>query len=222
MNVWFKGDHWRRRKRRMSLIPSSPGERDALRLRLRRRRREVPAPVAAAAARRCAAALTSSPEFLGAKRIAAYVAVRGELDPALVMSAAEAAGKSLFLPCVDAHGALEFHGWNERTPMRSNRFGIPEPLERTQPSDPRTLDLVLVPLLAFDAAGTRLGSGAGYYDRTFAYKRGNPEARPKLAGFGYAFQECNRLAAAAWDVPLDLVATEAGVRRFARRARQEP
>ena len=75
---------------------------------------------------------------------------------------------------------------------------------------PHALDIVLVPLLAFDRRGTRLGSGGGYYDRSFAFLHGQARPhRPLLVGVGYAFQEVESLPAAAWDVALDYIATDA-------------
>ena len=67
-----------------------------------------------------------------------------------------------------------------------------------------------MPLVAFSAAGTRLGMGGGYYDRSFAFRHGRG-APPRLVGVGYGFQREDALAAEPWDVPLDAVATEAGL-----------
>jgi len=74
---------------------------------------------------------------------------------------------------------------------------------------------VLVPLVAFDDAGNRLGMGAGYYDRSFAFRRAAPSP-PLLVGVGYEFQRVPALAAQPWDVPLDAVLTERGLQRFPR------
>ena len=73
----------------------------------------------------------------------------------------------------------------------------------------RRLDLVLVPLVAIDPRGTRLGTGAGFYDRCLQHLRaGRRWRRPKLIGLGYEFQRVAALAAAPWDVPLDALITE--------------
>jgi 5-formyltetrahydrofolate cyclo-ligase len=95
--------------------------------------------------------------------------------------------------------------------VHANRYGIPEPeLPEAALIEPDAMDVVLVPLLAFDRHGMRLGTGGGYYDRSFAFlqQRERP-TRPLLIGIGYAFQEVEMLVAEAWDVRLDFVATEA-------------
>ncbi|MGA9423336.1 MAG: 5-formyltetrahydrofolate cyclo-ligase, partial [Rhodanobacteraceae bacterium] len=71
------------------------------------------------------------------------------------------------------------------------------------------LDVVLVPLVAFDRHGHRLGFGGGYYDRAFAFLHGRDmPGSPLLIGIAYAMQELPRIEASAWDVRLDYVATE--------------
>lgn len=184
-------------------------QRGTLRQGLRRRRSQLPPDEAGAAARAACTRLAAAPEFRSAGRIAGYVAVRGELDPRAALDLAHAAGKGVFLPRVRDDGSLSFLPWDPASPLRKNRYGIPEPdLPSARFLPPDELDLVIVPLVAFDRTGARLGTGAGYYDRSFAFRRTARRATPVLAGFGYAFQECPALAAAEWDVPLDLIVTE--------------
>jgi 5-formyltetrahydrofolate cyclo-ligase len=76
------------------------------------------------------------------------------------------------------------------------------------------LDLIVVPLLAFDAHGRRLGSGAGYYDRLLGRPR--PFRRPLVVGYAYALQQQAELPEDPWDRKLDAVATERGVTWFTR------
>ena len=80
------------------------------------------------------------------------------------------------------------------------------------------LDVVLVPLVAYDGTGTRAGMGAGFYDRTFALRL-TTGAPPLLVGLAYRWQEVGHLARAPWDVPLDAVLTDQGLRRFPRGTR---
>jgi 5-formyltetrahydrofolate cyclo-ligase len=81
------------------------------------------------------------------------------------------------------------------------------------------LSVVFVPLLGFDLRGTRLGAGAGYYDRLFAYRRHRHSwQRPLLIGLAYSCQRVERIEPAGHDVPLDAVVTEEGVLRFTRPA----
>jgi 5-formyltetrahydrofolate cyclo-ligase len=103
---------------------------------------------------------------------------------------------------------LVFVGWRPGGELRRNRFGIGEPRGPRLPW--RRLDLVLLPLVAFDAGGGRLGMGGGFYDRTFAAlraRRGQWQ-RPALVGLAHGFQRVAALPREAWDVPLAAVATE--------------
>jgi len=205
----------------MSLFPSSrefETPRAALRRELLARRNAVPDPVAREASESAAARVASSRMFHSAVRIAAYAGLAGELDPAPLVSTALGAGKSLYLPRVLDAGHMDFVRWEAGEPLHANRFGILEPLPDSRRTiAPDSLDLVLVPLLGFDARGNRLGFGAGFYDRAFAFKL-HGAARPVLCGYAYAWQETSLPEAADWDVPLDAVATEQGLRYFQARA----
>jgi 5-formyltetrahydrofolate cyclo-ligase len=142
--------------------------------------------------------------------IAGYAAVRGEADPFPLMAALDTQGHALCLPQTRGE-TLVFRSWKPGDPLVVGRFNIPEPDDKARERRP---DLVLVPLLAFDASGHRLGYGAGYYDR---YLR---EARSKRTisaiGIAYAGQELPELPHEETDEVLDAVVTEAGVRRFKR------
>lgn len=145
-----------------------------------------------------------------AARIAGYVAVRGEpaLDP--LASRCHRRGQAWLLPVLDEDGSsLRFARWRPDGTMAANRFGIPEPVVSASDCvEPTELDAVLVPLLAFDRDGHRLGTGGGYYDRTFAFLAGRKRpTRPLLIGIGWSFQE-TPLEAEPWDIPVDWVATE--------------
>ncbi len=161
---------------------------------------------AAASASRHAAGLDA---FREASAVAAYLAVDGELDPAPLLDEARRLGKTVYLPVLQGDGAMRFAPYTPESEMIPNRFGILEPR-----ADWRTLlhaedlDLVLTPLVAFDAHGGRLGMGGGFYDRTFAFLHTHPRPRPQLIGFAYELQRTGRLALASWDVPLHAVVTE--------------
>lgn len=91
-----------------------------------------------------------------------------------------------------------------------NRYGIIEPdIRRRKPVAAWGLDLVLVPLVAFDKTGNRIGMGGGFYDRTFAYLiSGNTWYKPKLIGVAHELQQLNSIQPNPWDVPLDGIVTE--------------
>ena len=105
---------------------------------------------------------------------------------------------------------MRFAPFRARDALVPNRYGIGEPRgARTRVVPVRTLDLIFVPLVAVDAQGWRIGSGAGYYDRCLARLRG-PRLwrRPKLIGLAYEFQRIEHVAPQPWDVPVDAVLTE--------------
>lgn len=189
-----------------------------LRLELRKRRSALSDAARNDAARRIANRLALDPRYRRSRRIAAYLAVNGEIDCAPLIHTALAHGKQIFLPCIQADGHMRFKRWTPGTPMLRNRFGILEPHARARAYlPPQALDMVLMPLVGFDPRGNRLGMGGGYYDRTFAWLRHRPRPRnPRLIGLAHDFQLVRRLSRAYWDVPLDGAVTPSRTVRFFR------
>lgn len=145
--------------------------------------------------------------------MAVYLAFDGEPDLTPLADAAVRRGKQLFVPTLE-RSRMRFAPLGAREALAANFFGILEP-RSDERIDPRCLDLVLTPLVAFDSHGTRLGVGAGYYDRAFRFLLGRKGwRRPKLLGVAYELQHVAHLEARAWDVPLWAAVTEAGVQRF--------
>lgn len=181
-----------------------------LRANMAARRNALGAAQRIAAAEGVARHLEQLPEFMLDPNIAGYWAVRGELPLNLAIARLRARGQRYFLPMLDAHAPrmLRFAEFVTGTALTINRFGIPEPSD-SELIDAAQLDVALVPLLAFDARGNRLGTGGGFYDTTFAFLRERVRpAKPLLIGIGYAFQQVGALPAEPWDVALDYVATE--------------
>ena len=149
-------------------------------------------------------------------RIALYAALPEELDSTPLIELARARGCRLYLPRIDRHSLgrkMKFVAMNGR--HRSNRLGIAEP-EGSQIIGARWLDVVFLPLVGFDSSGVRLGTGGGYYDRAFAFRRWRKVWHtPQLVGLAYSFQQLERIIPAAHDVLLDAVVTEKGVIRCA-------
>ncbi len=145
---------------------------------------------------------------LFARRIALYAPTDGELDPSPLVDALLARHRIVALPVVLPDRLLGFYRYTARTRLVTNRYGILEPDTRiARYLERASLDAVLLPLVAFDAAGHRLGMGGGYYDATF----GRTRARPLLVGLAHALQRVEVLAAAPWDIALDAVVTETGI-----------
>lgn len=147
------------------------------------------------------------PFFDTALRIGFYQPVRGELDPQPIFQTAMRFNKRLYLPVVkDNDAILHFYRYIVSMKMIQNKYGIlePSPMGNKQ-VDPLKLDLVFVPLVAFDALGHRLGMGKGYYDRTFANR--TPSDKPILVGLAYEFQQVDDLPFLPHDVLVDYVVT---------------
>ncbi len=106
--------------------------------------------------------------------------------------------------------------------LRRNVFGIPEPSTPRRLSA-RWMQFVLVPLVAYDDRGARLGMGGGYYDRALAWRRHRCAWHgPRLVGIAHSTQRVDRIAALTHDVGLDAVITERGITLFPRSARRLP
>ncbi len=145
--------------------------------------------------------------------VAGYVALADEIDPLPLMRRLAESGARLALPVVETPDApLVFRRWRPGDPLRRGAFGIDRPDDAAPVVRPEWL---LVPLLAFDRRGHRLGFGGGYYDRTLARLRADGCA-VRAVGLAFAAQELDSLPVAAYDVPLDLVVTERAVIRPAR------
>ena len=161
-----------------------------------------------AAAEALAQSLEQLPEFLVDRHIAGYWAVAGEMPLHAAFANLRAREQSYYLPLIGEANLLRFAPWTPGAPLRQNRYGIPEP-EAAETLAPNELDVVLLPLLGFDRYGNRLGMGAGYYDRSFAFLHDAVRpARPVLVGIGYHFQEVAPMTPEAWDVRLDFIATD--------------
>jgi len=149
--------------------------------------------------------------FQCAERIAVFLAFDGELDPSRLVEDAWSSGRRVYLPIIGADDVLRFGVYRNDTALLPNRFGIPEPVpDAASAVAARDLDLVLTPLVAFDPQARRMGMGGGYYDRSFAFVRDEPDgSRPTMLGVAYELQKQDRIEVNPWDVPLDGVATEA-------------
>ncbi len=196
--------------------PALSAARRPLRAALDARRRLVTAPERAAAARLLALNVDRALHLAAGQRIALYAALPHELDTAPLIALAGKRGCRIYLPRIDrARRARGMRFVEMRGPMRMNRLGIAEP-EGDATWSARWLDIVFLPLTGFDRGGVRLGSGGGFYDRAFAFRRWRRFWHaPRLIGLGYAFQELPRLEAAAHDVLMDAVVTDKGSVRCA-------
>jgi len=175
----------------------------ALRIEAQARRDALPA-----AARKAAAETIAVRKFPLAVApgtiVSGFMPLKSEINPLPLLQRLADAGAQLALPVVAGRGKpLIMRAWQWGEPLAAGVWGIREPKPEAAEVEP---DILLVPLLAFDRAGHRIGYGAGYYDLTIARLRAR---KPVTAvGIGFAAQEIAKIPATVRDARLDLVLTE--------------
>jgi 5-formyltetrahydrofolate cyclo-ligase len=173
-----------------------------LRQQIYRKRSELSQTFRNQAAQKVANIIINTDIFKNSKHIALYMPVRAEIDPTPILKE----NKNYYLPILaDQH--LIFGKYEPGDTLIDNKYGIPEPRPDIiiQPQD---LDMVITPLVAFDKNNNRLGTGKGYYDRIFAFKKQHPSVKPYLMGIAYSFQEIPDISPQPWDIPLNVIVTE--------------
>ena len=148
--------------------------------------------------------LLNSTEFGSAEVVGAYYAFGSEVKTDLIMQKAKALGKKVALPCVEGE-SLAFYELSSGKYLVKGRFGIMEPLPYG-PVD--KIDLLVVPGIAFDKKGYRLGYGKGYYDKFLAKKE------VFSVGLAYSFQLIDSLPSGEYDKRMHAIATEDGISNF--------
>jgi 5-formyltetrahydrofolate cyclo-ligase len=194
-------------------MPASTDSQDTATIRQlkRRQRRELPARVQQQHSQALCQNIIKQKYYRNSQHIACYLANDGEIDPEQLIEHAHFAGKKVYLPILSPlKNSLYFAPYQPGDKLKLNRFNIPEPI--CQPSDWRKasqLDLLLLPLVAFDTQGNRVGMGAGFYDRSLAYLQHRRLWRkPVLAGLAHEIQKVEQLQNQSWDIPLNYIVTE--------------
>ena len=122
--------------------------------------------------------------------IAGYRAINGEIDIYQLLELLETQGHRICLPVIDKSDTpLVFKHWRVGSPLQKGKYDIEIP---TDEADSCTPDVILVPLVAFDRQGNRLGYGAGYYDRTIATLR-QASKKLQIIGVGYSVQQLDHI-----------------------------
>jgi 5-formyltetrahydrofolate cyclo-ligase len=189
------------------------GTRQQTRRQLRDQRRTLAAELRHAAEQQIVNNVRQLSAYRRAERIAVYFGIDGEVDVTALIVESRSRGKLTFAPVLTGD-RLDFVELGAPGEMTLNRYGIVEPVFGRR-VDPRTLDIVLTPLVGFDGTGTRLGMGKAFYDRSFAFLRLRQHwIRPKLIGIAFALQEIEHIEPQPWDVSLWGAVTEADIHYF--------
>ena len=178
-----------------------------LRQLMRSRRRALSRGERAHASHSLCKRLKRLPCFTSSRKIGIYLPNDGEIDVTLVISSARA--KQFYLPILPPRGQrrLWFGLYEPDSKLIPDRFGIPEPVT-TRRIRAEALDLVLVPLVAFDYSGGRIGMGGGFYDATLSFVRGRGRTHSvNIIGAAYQFQNVDYIPRDYWDIPLTGVIT---------------
>lgn len=148
-------------------------------------------------------AFIALPAFASARIIAIYSSMGGEVETGEVLEAALKEGRIVLFPVVCGEH-LRFIKVSDPAEMAKGAFGISEPCLTGEAYEPDRADLIVVPGVAFDRAGKRIGFGKGYYDRALHHLEGSG----RLVGFCYDFQLVNEIVAEPHDVSVDVIITE--------------
>jgi 5-formyltetrahydrofolate cyclo-ligase len=144
--------------------------------------------------------------FLNARTIVAYAATRTEADPSRAVAIAREAGKVVGLPRIADDGRLELRRYHIGDELVTSQHGIDEPSSSAPSLADEAVDLIIVPALALDTRGHRIGYGQGYYDRLLPRL-----TRAFKVGIGFDFQLVVQTPDTPFDVPVDCVVTDARV-----------
>ena len=145
-------------------------------------------------------------------KIGIYYAVNNEVDVHPLCKILWQESKRVYLPIVEKKKLL-FGEYRDTSNLKNNRFKIPEPIVGIESQiSAFELDLIFMPLVAFDPMGNRIGMGGGFYDRTLDNKQlDNDLKKPILVGVAYEFQKQNQIQPNPWDIPLDMIFTESKI-----------
>ncbi len=147
-------------------------------------------------------------EFASSKLVGAYLPMKDEVDTREIIQRAWRANKRIFVPILRGSAQMLFCEITPDTELEQNRLGIWEP-SRGLLMRPEKLDLVIAPTVAFDSQNHRIGMGAGFFDRCFAFLRHRKHwLKPKLLGVAFHCQKVEKITPNAWDIPLYRIITD--------------
>jgi len=149
------------------------------------------------------------------KNVAIYLPADGELSPLGLFKSLRHKSICFYLPILSklSFQGLKFGLYHDETIFKHNKFNIKEPvLPARRLKNASELDVIFLPLVAYDLQGNRLGMGGGFYDRALQIrKRRLNWKKPLLIGLAHSVQQAELIEGERWDVPLDGIATELGI-----------
>ena len=191
----------------MTLLSDMPFTRQQIRQQIRQRRRALTPEQQTQFALHAAYRMMAYPPVLLAQTVAVFLSFDGELDTRPLIDQLWRAGKRVYLPVLHpfSPGNLLFLHYHPSSDLVVNRLNIREPKLDVRDVLPLSqLDVLVTPLVAFDAAGQRLGMGGGFYDRTLQNWR---QHRLQPVGYAHDCQQVDALPTEQWDIPLPAVIT---------------
>ena len=191
----------------MTLLSDIPFTRQQIRQQIRQRRRALTPEQQTQFALHAADRMMAYPPVLLAQTVAVFLSFDGELDTRPLIDQLWRAGKRVYLPVLHpfSPGNLLFLHYHQSSDLVVNRLNIREPKLDVRDVLPLSqLDVLVTPLVAFDAAGQRLGMGGGFYDRTLQNWR---QHRLQPVGYAHDCQQVDALPTEQWDIPLPAVIT---------------
>ena len=191
----------------MTLLSDPPYTRQQIRQQIRLRRRALTPEQQTQFALHAADRMMTYPPVLLAQTVAVFLSFDGELDTRPLIDQLWRAGKRVYLPVLHpfSPGNLLFLHYHPSSDLVVNRLNIREPKLDVRDVLPLSqLDVLVTPLVAFDAAGQRLGMGGGFYDRTLQNWR---QHRLQPVGYAHDCQQVDALPTEQWDIPLPAVIT---------------
>ncbi|MDP2713814.1 5-formyltetrahydrofolate cyclo-ligase [Rheinheimera sp.] len=192
----------------ISTLADTSTQRQQLRTFIRRQRQQLSPQQQQQAAQDLLQHALALPGLTQQQHFALYLANDGEADTYPLIQALWQLGKSVYLPVLHpfAAGYLLFVRYDKDTLLYPNKFGIPEPFAACHRLLPvQQLDMIFTPLVAFDAAGNRLGMGGGFYDRTLSQLP--PGSECQVIGLAHNCQQVDAVPGEAWDIPLQQIIT---------------
>jgi 5-formyltetrahydrofolate cyclo-ligase len=152
------------------------------------------------------------PEIRFSRCVASFVSTRSEIDTEPLLEELRRRGVDIVLPRVSTGlipPRLRFHRAEHKSELVFGIFGLLEPSADATEIAAHAIDLFMVPGLAFDKRGARVGYGGGYYDELAAYVRAHPDAtNARFMGYAFDFQVLDTCPTGEWDVPLDAIVTD--------------